>query len=427
MNELLHIIQREYLTRVRTKAFVLITLLSPILLLALFLLPTYFATRQENYKEIKIGLVDPSNSYIDAFDESEFVVERLTDKTVEDIKNMVLTNNWEGIVFIEKHDSTGANIQYYSSKQPSVSLLNQIRTEIQRIVVNEKLSIYGINDVDRLVRSARSSVSIENIKVSADKIQTVSNRFQQPLCMAIGLMIYMFVLMFSSQVMRGVLEEKSSRIVEIIITSVSPVKFMTGKIIGIALLGLTQIICWIVLMCCFSFFLSNFADFTSSGAINQRISQEDINQILNNFSQIDFNTIIPAFVFFFIGGYLLYSSVFAALAATANHSDDIQQVSMIVTLPLISSIIVLANTVNSPDSVLSYWFSIIPFTSPVVMMGRIVYGAPIQDILLSMFLLVITVALIIWISGKVYKMAILYTGKKITGKEILSWIRNANH
>ncbi|GHS95675.1 hypothetical protein AGMMS50276_12210 [Synergistales bacterium] len=138
-------------------------------------------------------------------------------------------------------------------------------------------------------------------------------------------------------------------------------------------------------------------------------------------------TIIPAFLFFFIGGYLLYSSVFAAIAATANHSDEIQQVTTIVTLPLILSVIVLSNTINSPDSALSYWFSIIPFTSPVVMMGRIVYGAPIQDVLLSMFLLATTVVLIIGLSGKVYKMAVLYTGKKVTGKEIISWIRNINN
>jgi ABC-type Na+ efflux pump, permease component len=161
--------------------------------------------------------------------------------------------------------------------------------------------------------------------------------------------------------------------------------------------------------------------------VNQRISQEDLNQILNNINLIDFNMIIPLFIFFFIGGYLLYSSIFAAIAATANHNDDIQRVTMIVTAPLIMSIIILSNTINSPDSSMSYWFSIIPFTSPVVMMGRIVYGVPIQDILLSMFFLIITVALIVWIAGKIYKMAILYTGKKITGKEIASWIRNINN
>ena len=429
MNELLHIIRREYLSRVRTKTFILITLLTPLLLTSLILLPTYFATQHEDFTQMKIGLVNSPLSFQNAFDESEFSVEFLHNKTVEDVKGLVLTNEWEGIVFIEKSDSVGTNVQYYSSKQPSVFLLNQIRSAIQKVVVNERLSVYGIADIDGLTRSIRSSISIENIKVGATKTETVG-RFQRPLCMMLGIMIYMFVLLFSSQVMRAVLEEKANRIVEIIITSISPMKFMAGKIIGIALLGLTQIVCWIVLLFTFSFFLSNFVDMSSSGSMNsignQRISQEDVQQILNNLNQIDFNVIIPAFVFFFIGGYLLYSSVFAALAAAANHNDDIQRVTMIVTAPLIMSIIVLSNTVNSPDSAMSYWFSMIPFTSPVVMMGRIVYGAPVQDILLSICILAVTVVFIVWLSGKVYKTAILYTGKKVTGKDIISWIRNIN-
>ena len=425
MKELLHVIKREYLTRVRTKSFVLTTLLMPILIPLLFFLPTYFVTKQGDYKQMKIALVDYSNLFKEAFDESELIIELLENQTIEEVKSLILTDKWEGIVFIEKTDSAGTNIQYYSRKQPSAFLLNQIRTSVQRIVINERLSVYGIENVDAMVRSARASVSIENVKVSAEKTQTVNNRFQQPLCMIMGFLIYIFVLMFSSQVMKAVMEEKSSRIIEIIITSISPVKFMAGKIIGVALLGLTQIACWIILLFGFSLFLSNFADLTASGSMNasQQISQEDINQILNNINQIDFNLIIPAFLFFFIGGYLLYSSLFSAIAAIANHNDDIQRVTMIVTLPLMMSIFILMNTVNSPDNALSYWFSIIPFTSPVVMMGRIVYGAPVQDILLSMFVLAFTVAFIVWLSGKIYKTAILYTGKKVTTKDVIDWIK----
>jgi ABC-2 type transport system permease protein len=428
MNELLHVIQREYLTRVRTKSFIFITLLTPVFLSLLFLLPSYFATQHEDYKQLKIGLIDPTHSLKEAFNESELIVEQIDYLTVEDIKNAVLTNQWEGIVYVVNSDSTGAKIQYYSSKQPSIFLMNQIKSDIQKVLVNEKLAVYGIENVDEIIRSAKASIAIENIKVGAEKTQTVNSPYQQPLCMVLGLTIYLFVFLFSSQVMRGVLEEKSSRIVELIITSISPVKFMAGKIIGIALLGLTQIVCWLIIMYGISLFLSDFSGTTSTGSfISQRISQDDVNQIFNNLNLIDFNIIIPAFVFFFIGGYLLYSSVFAAIAATANHNDEIQQVTMIVTLPLILSVFVLTNTINSPDSSLSYWFSIIPFTSPIVMMGRIVYGVPTQDIVLSMLLLAATVAGIIWLSGKVYKTAILHSGKKVTWKEILLRIRNKNN
>lgn len=428
MNELFHVIQREYLTRIREKSFIVITLLTPLLLSSLFLLPTYFATQHEDFKQMKIGLVDPALVLQDAFGESEFTVVPIESQTIDDIRNRISNDQWEGIIYVAKSDSSGTNIQYYSAKQPGVYLKNQIKSGIQRAVVNEKLSIYGIRDVDLIIRSARESVSIENIKVTSNLAQTQGSPYQRSLCLALGVTIYLFIFLFSSQVMRGVMEEKSNRIVELIITSISPVKFMAGKIIGIALLGLTQIICWTLIMYGLTLFMSNIPEMTSTdNFINQRISQDDINQILNNLNLIDFNTIIPMFLFFFIAGYLLYASVFAAIAATANHSDDIQQVTLIVTIPLILSILVLSNTANSPDSALSYWFSIIPFTSPIVMMGRVVYGAPLADILLSVSLLTGTVALIIWGSGKVYKAAILYTGKKVTLKELLSLLKNTNN
>jgi ABC-2 type transport system permease protein len=258
-----------------------------------------------------------------------------------------------------------------------------------------------------------SAISIERkaLDGTTEKAQLPNNQFQYFLCMAFGTGIYLCIFLFSSQVMRGVLEEKSNRIVELIITSITPVKFMTGKIIGIALLGLTQIVCWLLVMYGVTYCLSGDSGIGFIGSFMDRI---------------DFKAIIPAFLFFFIGGYLLYSSIFAAIAATANHSDDIQQVTLIVTIPLILSIIVLSSAINTPDSSLVYWFSIIPFTSPVVMMGRMVYGVPLQDVLLSILLLAATVVLMIWISGKVYRMAILYTGKKVSMKEIISWISNAN-
>ncbi|MCD8185310.1 MAG: ABC transporter permease [Rikenellaceae bacterium] len=386
MNELFHVIQREYVTRVCTKSFVLITLLTPLFLALLFVLPIYLTTKHENYAQMKIGLVDSGGAFEKAFDDSELSVEWLGDIPQEDAQNLVLNHKWEGIVYVVKADSVETLVQYYSTKQPSLFLLNQIKTSVQKLVVNEKLAVYGIHNVEDLTRFAKESVSVENIKVG--KTKTASSPYERPLSMLFGLIIYTFVLLFSSQVMRGVTEEKSSRIVELIITSISSVRFMAGKIIGIALLGLTQIICWIVILYDFTMVLSHFTEFSSSGSMNmlsQRMNPEDVNQILKNLSHIEFNVIIPAFIFFFLGGYLLYASVFAAIAATSNDHHDTQQLTVIVTLPLILSVVVLSNTVSTPDSSLSYWFSIIPFTSPVIMMGRIIHGAPVQDILLSMF------------------------------------------
>lgn len=427
MNELFQIIQREYLTRVRAKSFIIITFLTPILLSSIFLLPSYLAKQHEDYKKIKIGLVSHHTSFLkNAFSDSELSVIRLEDKTIDDISKLILSNQFEGIIYVNSN-STVTNIKYYSTKQPSVFLQNQIKMGIQKVIVNEKLSVYGIDDVDNMISSAKESITMENFKLGTEHAQTLITSYQTSLCMILGVTIYLFIFLFSSQVMRGVLEEKSNRIVELIITSVSPIKFMAGKIIGIGLLGLTQITCWLVILYSLALFMSNNLDINQSESfINKYINKEDLNQILINLNQIDFITVIPAFLFFFIGGYLLYSSLFAAIAATSRHDNDIQQITFIVTIPLILSVFVLSNTVNSPDSSLSYWFSIIPFTSPIVMMGRVAYGVPLLDILLSTSLLTITIVVIIWLSGKIYRTTILYTGKKIEIKELILWIRNNN-
>lgn len=427
MNEIIHIIQREYVTRVRTKTFIIVTLLTPLLLSFLIILPLYFASQHGDYTRMKIGIVDLTRLLEGSFEESEFSVEWMQNQSIDEIKHLVLSNQWEGILNVERFDSTSINVQYYSLKQPSIFLQNQIRSEIERAVVNKKLSVYGIKDVQAIIRSAKQSVTIDNIKVGSDEMQMGYTSYRRSLCLILGLTIYLFVFLFSSQVMRGVQEEKSNRIVELIITSISPVKFMTGKIIGIALLGLTQIGFWLIILHVLSIFLSSGSDaLLTNSIVSNRISQEDVSQILNIFNQIDFNIIVPVFLFFFIGGYLLYSSLFAAIAAIANNNDDLQQISTIVTLPLILGVIILSNTVNSPDSSLSYWFSIIPFTSPIVMTGRAVYGAPIIDIFISMILLIVTVSIIFWLSGKIYKTAIVYSGKKVRINDIISWMKKDN-
>jgi ABC-2 type transport system permease protein len=181
----------------------------------------------------------------------------------------------------------------------------------------------------------------------------------------------------------------------------------------------------------FSFALVGFSDASSAnlqpGFLSQKINPEDINIILNNFYSIDFNVIIPTFIFFFIAGYLLYSSVFAAIAASVSSSDELQQVTLIVTSPLILSVLILTNTITNPDSALSFWFSIIPFTSPVIMSGRIIYGVPFHEVLVSASLLIITIVCIIWLSGKIYKSAILYMGKRVSFNDLIKWIKNNNY
>lgn len=428
MNKLFCVIKREYVTRVQNKAFIAMTLLTPLFLSLLFFLPSYFSKQHENIKQMRIGVIDVSGTLTDEEEvSSELDVEWLSIQHVNKMNDLVQSNQYEGVVCVCNSDSLGTNIQYYSKTQPSVFLLNKIKLYIQAKVINKELGIYGISNVDNILQSIKSSITIRSVKMGEKHSQSIDAPYHRTLCLALGITIYLFIFLFSSQVMRGVLEEKSNRIMELIITSISPVKFMTGKIIGIALLGVTQILCWLTIMYIVTFFVSETLEInTFNSFISQRISQEDITQLLNNLSLIDFNVIIPVFLFFFISGYLLYSSLFAAIAAAVNSSNDIQQVTTIVTMPLILSIFILTNTINSPDSPLSYWFSLIPFTSPIVMVGRVVYGVPFEQIILSMTILAITVGLTIWISGKVYQITILYTGKKISLNELISLLKKNN-
>ena len=422
MKELIHIIQREYLTRARGKSFILISLLTPLLLSLLFLLTTYLAQQHEDYENMEIGLIDRSGKLNESLNNSELKVKLFDNKTVDEMNKLIAENHLTGIVYIESSDFTATRIKYFSKKQPSVYLENKIRTTIRKELINNRLKSFGVENVNEIISKIERSVTMETVKIGDTGTQT--GPYHRTLCMALGLTIYLFVFLFSSQVMRGVLEEKSNKIIELIITSVSPVKFMAGKIIGIALLGLTQIVCWSVILYGIGLFLENFINMTATGQtggfLNKGIDPEEMNRMLQNLGMIDFNTIIPAFVFFFVGGYLLYSSVFAAISAASGQNDEMQQITTLISMPLIFAVIVLSNTINSPDSSLSWWFSVIPFTSPVVMMGRVVYGVPLPDFLISALSLVATVVVIIWMSGKIYKNAILYKGKKMTLSEIIS-------
>jgi len=424
MNELIHIIQREYLTRAREKSFILISLLTPLLLSLLILLPTYLAQQHEDYKDMEIGLIDRSGKLNESLHNSEFKVKLLNNQTADEMNKLITENHLTGIVYIESSDSTDTKVKYFSKRQPSVYLENKIRKTIREDLIDSRLKSFGVENANEIIAKVERSVTMETVKIGDTGKQT--GPYHRTLCMALGLTIYLFVFLFSSQVMRGVLEEKSSKIIELIITSVSPIKFMAGKIIGIALLGLTQIVCWSAILYAIGLFLENFVDMTTTGQtgfLGNRFDPEEIDLMLKNLSMIDFNTIIPAFVFFFVGGYLLYSSVFAAISAASGQNDEMQQITTLISMPLIFAVIVLSNTINNPDSALSWWFSIIPFTSPVVMMGRVVYGVPLSDFLISAFSLVATVAVIIWLSGKIYKNAILYKGKKIALSEIISLVK----
>ncbi len=295
-----------------------------------------------------------------------------------------------------------------------------------------------------MLNSIKADVSIRTIQWTEDgNAKESSTEIAMIVGYASGFLIYFFIFLFGAQVMRGVIEEKTSRIVEIIISSAKPFQLMMGKIVGIALVGLTQFLLWIVLTTAI-IFGAKTAFFPDLGKTNtqevlvqdmlqqpdmaqmeqiQTQQMDDMAQIFNSMKSIEYGKIFFSFVFFFLGGYLLYGSLFAAIGSAVDNETDTQQFMLPITIPLILGIFVMMNAIQTPDSPVAFWFSIIPFTSPIVMMVRIPFGVPDWQLALSMGLLVITFIGSVWLAGKIYRTGILMYGKKVNYKELWKWLR----
>jgi ABC-2 type transport system permease protein len=332
----------------------------------------------------------------------------------------------------------------YATGQPTLEVKSHIEGLMKSTVEDLKIMASGI-DKEVLV-NIKSTINLNTIKI--DESGSKEESFTE-VSMAIGyflaFMIYMFIVIFGSQVMRGVLEEKTNRIVEVIVSSVKPFQLMTGKIIGVAMVGLTQIFLWVILTFgIYTVFTSLYADTlnlrnqqemlikqnTMSGimdssqqqAITDQINPQ-VDKIFSIIESINFGAIIGSFLFFFLGGYLLYSALFAAIGSAVDNETDTHQFMMPITIPLILAIIAAQFVVMNPDSSLSFWLSIIPFTSPVIMMIRIPFGVPTLDLVLSMIFLVAGFLATTWVAAKIYRTGILMYGKKINYKELWKWIR----
>lgn len=420
MNQIFIIIRREYVTRVRTKAFILTSILMPVFFSLIMFLPGYFA-EQNDEDTSRIGLVDHTGWMSEVLVQNKLVLTPLPASTFDQIRSMINKKKVDGVVEITGEKERPISVRYYYNKRTSSSLIKKLEAITEKAMLNKKLTDYGVKNPAQLLAQVKQNAQVDTVKVQNPTDKSDNDVIRYIVAVTLGLFIYMLIFLFSSQVMQGVLEEKTNRIAEVIITTVSPIKFMIGKIVGIALLGITQIGIWIVLGCGLLFYLSvgmhltpgGFSEFLSQGAIHILV-------------QIGLLKIIIGFVLLFICGYLLYSSIFAVVGVTVNHHDEMQQMSMLVGLPLIIAIIVLTvDTVNNPDSTLSFWLSMIPFTSPVVMMGRLAFGAPTGELIISIAILLVTMIGMMWLAGKIYRGMILYTGKKVGVKDAIEWLQRS--
>ena len=417
MRKIWLIIKREYLVRVRKKSFIVMTIVGPLLIAALMIVPTYLANETQELRIIAIE--EDGYEFTNKIEDTDLLhFSKIPTEEAILLKNNFSESNYYALLTIDRD-----NFTLYSDQQISLSVSKSLEKQLEKIIEHQKLKAAGI-DVE-ILSKAESSVQITTKIISKDGNTTNS---QAEASMGIGficgILIYIFIFMYGTMVMRGVIEEKTSRIVEVIISSVKPFQLMMGKILGVALVGLTQFVLWILLTIAIASVAElMFMDTTSmTSEINSTEQSILLSEISNLASGINLVQIFFSFIFYFLAGYLMYSSLFAAVGSAVDAEADSQQFVLPITIPLILAFILIQPIMENPDGSLAFWMSIIPFTSPVIMMVRLPFGVANWELALSMVVLVLSFVLTTQLAGKIYRTGILMYGKKTSYKELWKWL-----
>ncbi|WP_026755603.1 ABC transporter permease [Sediminibacter sp. Hel_I_10] len=436
MNHLPLIIKREYLTKVRNKAFIIMTFVSPLVMVALVALVAYLS-QLNNDTERTISVLDETGILSDVFENTEETTYTILSGTnLENAKALVKAQENFGLLHIVKSADSAKvveNVRFYSDESPSLSIISGLERKIEKKLSDTKLQSDGV-DLQK-IRDSKTDVVIAQETFTGEKTSKIDNVLKLAFGGAAGYLLFMFIIIYGNMIMRSVIEEKTSRIIEVIISSVKPIQLMMGKIIGTSLAGLTQFAIWVIVGGILVFVLT--AIFGISITELQTPQQDMMKQAMENpemaneiqlgiqsFFNLPIANLVTAFMFFFIGGYLLYSSLYAAVGAAVDNETDTQQFMMPIIMPLILAVYVGVFTViEDPHGTVSTVFSFIPFTSPVVMLMRIPFGVPLWQQVLSFAILIGTFTLTVWFAAKIYRVGILMYGKKPSYKELYKWIK----
>ena len=433
MNHLQLIIKREYLNKVRNKSFIIMTFLSPIIMVLIFTLVAYLS--QLNNEAVNtINILDESGLFTNYFKDSESVnYTTLENITLNKAKLATETSEVYGLLYIPKTpvlDDLSESITFYSEDSPSTSMMRSIENKIE-----------GRVNVLKLEESGIDAKQIEELRINIDaKIETFEGKKTSKLGAGLklifggiaGYLLFMFIIIYGNMIMRSVIEEKTSRIIEIIISSVKPIKLLLGKIFGTTLAGVTQFAVWIVIMLLLSTAISFIFGIDPSAIQSQQQelfgdasnTQQVITDVFIEINNLPISNLIIMFIFFFIGGDLFYSSLYAAIGAAVDNETDTQQFMLPILMPLILGIYVGFFTVmDNPHGIVSQVFSYIPLTSPVVMLMRIPFGVPLWQQILSLVILFATFMGTVWFASKIYRVGILMYGKKASYREIIKWLK----
>lgn len=435
MNKIWLVIQREYLSRVQKKSFLLATLLTPLIFPSIMGIFLWISIGESENPSLQIiEVVDENNIFfIESSEQYAFSFSKIS---TDEGKKMVNDGDRFGFLYIPKIDlSNPKGITYYGEKNPSMNLISFLESALKRRIEEQRLFESGISP--EAINAYRTKVSIQAITLDNSGEEKVTDAtVNYAIGFLAGIMIYMFIFIYGNQIMQGVIEEKSSRIIEILVSSIKPFQLMTGKIIGIGAVGLTQFLIWVVLIGGISSIVMGYfglqmpqqqAMELANPEIGQMMdSQSNLQNILTVINGIDFIQLTLTFIFYFLGGYLLYGAFFAAVGAAVDAPSEAQQFMLPITIPLLIGYLGLfVFVLNDPNSNVSFWLSIIPFTSPIAMMGRVSYGVPFFDLALSMSLLILGFFFSTWVAGKVYRIGILMHGSKVNYKTLWRWIKTS--
>ncbi|EAZ79507.1 ABC transporter permease [Algoriphagus machipongonensis] len=436
MDKIWLVIKREYLARVKKKSFLLATLLTPLIFPAIMGVFVWIALEDDTSQGLRIiEVVDKNKMFF--LESSEQYAFSFSDSNVNEAKQKVMDGDRYGFLLIPEFDlKDPKGIVFYGEENPSMNLINYLENNLKKKIEEQRLYESGIDP--KIINEVRTKVGIRSITLGDEGEETVNDAtVNYALGFLTGILIYIFIFVYGNQIMQGVIEEKSSRIVEILVSSLKPFQLMLGKIVGIGAVGLTQFLIWVALIGTLSTVVMGYLGMqmpqqTAMELANPELAgsippTSDFAEIMQVISGIDFVGLVLCFLFYFLGGYLLYGALFAAIGSAVEAPSEAQQFMFPVTIPLIAAYMGLfVFVLNDPNSSASFWLSVVPLTSPIAMMGRVSYGVPWTELALSMSLLIAGFLFTTWMAGKIYRIGILMHGTKPSYKTLWKWIRMNN-
>jgi len=433
MNNTGLIINREYRQRVGKKSFIITTIIMPVFMLLLMVAPAAIMALGGQSKS-EVLVLDGSGiiaQRLESDDDTRFVSSDIT------VDSALRRDNVSAVLVIPREIAAKNNpgVKLYTNGPSSMSLESNIRQQINSIIEDARLQEYNISDLDKILESVRSDVMLQTIRADKEDLEATSSELSFGLGIMLTFVLYMFLLLYGQMVMTSIIEEKNNRVLEIVVSSVKPTQMMLGKIIGIGLVALTQVVIWAVLLVAMATFLvpailpaEAMADIAAVNAGNYAaVSDPDslgIVKAVAALTNVGFLlNILITLTLFLIAGFLFYAALYAAVGSSVDNINDASQLTTVIVLPVIFGMVFSMQAANDPNSSVAFWMSMIPFTSPMVMMARVPFGIPAWEITLSLGILILSLVVMIWFAAKVYRVGIFMYGKKPTIKDLVRWIK----